>query len=89
MGGVLTPELVDRVAASTGLTPGEAARVIDDVLAYYREDVEGYVRRRHAYLQAHGVRNDQAFSMIAEELTHRLVAPPTLSLRQLRRIIYG
>ncbi|MBL8931699.1 MAG: hypothetical protein JNL54_16385 [Kineosporiaceae bacterium] len=85
----MTPEIVDRIAGTTGLTPGEAARVIDDVLAYYREDVDAYVRRRHAHLQAHGVRNEQAFSLIAEELGRRLVAPPELSLRQLRRIVYG
>jgi hypothetical protein len=82
-------ELVDRVAGSTGLTPAEAARVVEDVLAWYREPVEEYVRRRHAHYQLYGKRNPEIFALIAGELADRLVAAPPLSQRQLRRIIYG
>lgn len=82
-------DLVDRVAGSTGLTPAEAARVVEDVLAWYREPVEEYVRRRHAYHRLYGKRNPEIFALIADELASRLVAAPTLSQRQLRRIIYG
>ena len=83
------PDLIARVAGSTGLSDSEAARVIGDVLAHYREPVEEYVRRRHARLQLHGTRNPQIYQTIAEELHERLVAAPPLSERQLRRIIYG
>jgi hypothetical protein len=82
-------DLVDRVAGSTGLTPAEAARVVEDVLAWYREPVEEYVRRRHAYHQLYGKRNTEIFALIADELADRLVAAPPLSQRQLRRIVYG
>ena len=82
-------DLVDRVADSTGLTPAEAARVVEDVLAWYREPVEEYIRRRHAYHQLYGKRNPEIFALIADELADRLVAAPSLSQRQLRRIIYG
>ncbi len=82
-------ELVDRVAGSTGLTPAEAARVVEDVLAWYREPVEDYVRRRHAHHRLYGKRNPEIFELIADELADRLVAAPPLSQRQLRRIIYG
>lgn len=82
-------DLVNRVAESTGLNPSEARRVIEDVLAWYAEPVEEYVRRRHRQLQTYGVRNPEAFAQIADELTHRTVAPPHLSERQLRRIVYG
>lgn len=81
-------DLVDRVAGSTGLSPGEAARVVEDVLAWYREPVEDYVRRRHAHHQLYGKRNAEIFKLIAAELATRLVAAPALSERQLRRIIY-
>jgi exonuclease VII large subunit len=81
--------LIDRVADSTGLTPGEAARVVEDVLAWYREPVEDYVRRRHAHHQLYGKRNPEIFALIADELAHRAVAAPTMSERQLRRIVYG
>jgi hypothetical protein len=82
-------ELVDRVSGSSGLTPAEAARVIEDVLAWYREPVEAYVRRRHAHHHLYGRRNPEIFALIAGELAGRVVAAPTLSERQLRRIIYG
>jgi hypothetical protein len=82
-------DLVDRLADSTGLTPAEAARVVEDVLAWYREPVEEYVRRRHAYHRLYGKRNPEIFALIADELADRLVAAPPLSQRQLRRIIYS
>jgi hypothetical protein len=83
------PELIDRVAGSAGLTQAEAARVVQDVLAWYREPVEDYVRRRHAQHHLYGRRNAEVFELIAAELAGRLVAPPRLSQRQLRRIVYG
>jgi hypothetical protein len=83
------PELVERVAASAGLSAAEAARVIEDVVAFHAEPVEEYVRRRHAQLKTYGARNPQIFARIAEELAGRVVAAPTLTERQLRRIVYG
>lgn len=82
-------DLVAHVAASTGLTPAEAARVIGDVVAYYATPVEEIVRRRHAELKIHGAKNPEIFARIAAELEHRVVAAPRLSERQLRRMIYG
>ncbi|WP_404388294.1 hypothetical protein [Humibacillus xanthopallidus] len=82
-------DLVARVAGSTGLSEAEAARVIGDVLAHYAEPVEDFVRRRHSALQLRGTRNPAIYRTIAGELSQRLVAAPTLSERQLRRIIYG
>lgn len=82
-------ELVERVAESTGLNPAEAARVVDDVVAWHAESVTDYVRRRHAELHLHGVRNTEAFATIARELRARVFAAPELTERQLRRLVYG
>ena len=83
------PALVAHVVATTSLTPGEAARVIDDVIAFHAQPVEDYVRARHANLRTYGAKNPEIFARIAEELAQRVVAAPELSERQLRRIIYG
>lgn len=83
------PDLVAHVVATTSLTPGEAARVIEDVIAFHARPVEDYVRSRHAHLKTYGARNPEIFSRIAEELGERVVAPPPLTERQLRRIVYG
>jgi hypothetical protein len=88
MGGV-DAELISRVSASTGLSPGEAARVVADIIGWYQEPVEFYVRRRHAHLRKYGRRNNEIFAVIGAELAERLVAAPALSERQLRRIVYG
>lgn len=74
---------------TTPLGRGEAARVVLDVLAYFDETVEEFVRRRHRELQARGLTNPEIFERITGELPYRAVAPPQLSLRQLRRIVYG
>jgi len=86
---VTDADLVARIATSTGLSPAEAARVVEDVLAWYREPVEEYVRRRHASLRTYGRRNEEIYAQIAAELRERLVAAPELSERQVRRVIYG
>jgi hypothetical protein len=82
-------ELVEYLVRSCSLKPAEAARVIADVLGYYAEEPEEYVRRRHRELKARGLTNDQAFGQISAEMPLRRYAPPDFSLRQLRRIVYG
>ena len=81
--------LIDHLVATTGLPPAEAARVIEDVVAYFDEPVEAYVRRRHSQLKTYGAKNDAIYAQLAEELRRRVVAAPQLSERQLRRLIYG
>jgi hypothetical protein len=82
-------ELVEQVSRTTGLTPEDARRVVADVLAFFTETTEEYVRRRHRELQIYGVRNDSIFAQLATELRHWPVRSPELSARQLRRIVYG
>ncbi len=81
-------DLVQHVVASTGLPPATAARVISDVIGYFAETTEQFVRRRHAELHRHH-RNDDVWGLIATELGGRRVAAPPVSPRQLRRIVYG
>jgi ribosomal protein L18E len=83
-------ELIDHLTHTSALSEREAARVVADVLTYFSEPTEAYVRRRHAELKARsGLTNDEIFQRIAAELPGRRVAPPELSLRQLRRMVYG
>ncbi|OIJ26462.1 hypothetical protein UG56_012125 [Nocardioides luteus] len=90
MGGVNAEQaLIDHLVATTGLPPTEAGRVIEDVVAYFDEPVEAYVRRRHSQLKTYGAKNDAIFAQLAEELRARVVAAPRLTERQLRRLIYG
>ena len=85
----IPPDLVRHVAASTGLPPPTAARVIADVIAYFGETTEQFVRRRHAELRRLQFNNDQIWVAIEAELAQHPVAAPELTQRQLRRIVYG
>jgi len=82
-------DLIDHLVRTTPLHRGEATRVVLDVLAYFDETTEEFVRRRHRELQAKGLVNPEIFARIGEELPYRAVAPAELSPRQLRRIVYG
>jgi hypothetical protein len=82
-------ELVRHVVASTGLSPETAARLVADVIAYFGETAEQFVRRRHAELRRRHYGNARIWPVIAAELAERRVSAPELSERQLRRIVYG
>ena len=85
----LPPDLVRYLAASTDLPSATAVRVIADVVAYFSETIEEFVRRRHGELQRRQYKNDEIWPVIAVELAQRRFAAPDLSERQLRRIVYG
>ena len=63
--------------------------MLDDVFALMDETVEQYVTRRHLELQRDGLRNDQIFVRLAEECASWRFRAPSLTTRQLRRIVYG
>nr|WP_211176915.1 hypothetical protein [Pseudonocardia acidicola] len=81
--------MITHLVRSTPLSANEAARVVAEVLGYFGEPVEDFVRRRHAELQSRGLTNNRIFEQVGAELAARRVAPPSLSARQLRRIVYG
>ncbi|KRB78345.1 hypothetical protein ASE01_03445 [Nocardioides sp. Root190] len=83
------PQLLRHVEESSGLSPTEARRLVEDVLAFHDETLEDWVRRRHAELKTYGEKNVEIFPRLREELRGHVVAAPELSERQLRRMIYG
>jgi hypothetical protein len=82
-------DLARYLAASTGLPPSTAVRVIADVTTYFSETIEDFVRRRHTELRRGQRKNDEIWPVIAAELSQRRFAAPGLSERQLRRLVYG
>ncbi len=82
-------DLARYLAASTGLPQSTAMRVIADVTTYFGETIEEFVQRRHAELQRAQRKNDEIWPVIAAELRQRRFPAPSLSDRQLRRLVYG
>lgn len=80
---------MDHLARTTALPLPTATRVVEEVVAYFNEPAETFVRRRHRELQRSGLANAEIFDVIAAELEGRPVAAPEMSERQIRRVIYG
>ena len=82
-------DLVRHVAASTGLDEATATRVVADVVAYFGQTVEDFVRQRHSELKDLNQRNDDIWPRLAAEVSDRRFLVGDLTERQLRRIVYG
>lgn len=82
-------DLIDHLTRSTPLDRATAARVVDEVVAYFAEPLEALVRRRHRELQRAGLANAEIYTRITAELAERPVAAPELTERQIRRLVYG
>lgn len=76
-------------ARQYGLDSAVSEQLIDEVCSFYRQTPEQFVRDRHQQLQRAGKPNAEIYQLLARELEQRLFASPTLSDRQIRRIIYG
>lgn len=81
--------LLDHLQRALPLRRSEAERVVAEVVEWFAESPDVFVRRRHRELQARGVPNAEAYTRIAEELAARPVPGPQLTERQVRRVIYG
>jgi polyhydroxyalkanoate synthesis regulator phasin len=82
-------DLVDRLVHMSRLSRSEAAHLVDEVLAFFDEPLEEFVRRRHGALQRNGCSNRESFARVQEEVAQRRFRVARLTERQIRRLIYG
>ncbi len=82
-------ELVDYLSENSSLTSTESRRVVAEVVAFFAETAETFVKRRHLELKQSGYQNAVIYTLIQEELTDRCFSAPVFSTRQIRRVIYG
>jgi hypothetical protein len=71
------------------LEPEKLALLLEDLWAFTEETAEEFVRRRHGELQREGLRNELSYRRLGAEAAAGRFRCPSLSLRQVRRIIYG
>ena len=82
-------ELIDHLCRNSRLTADEAEHVVNEVLAYFSDTPDEFLRARHQELQALGGSNTEIYASLQQELElHRFRSKP-LSTRQIRRAIYG
>ena len=63
--------------------------LLEDLGEYFSADPKEFICRRHMELQREGLRNEDIYGRIHKELESRRFAAAELSIRQIRRIIYG
>lgn len=82
-------ELLEHICNHSSLTPDEANRLVQEILAFYDESSGSFIRRRHHELQKSGMSNATIYEFIANELTHHRFTTEPMTIRQIRRTIYG
>ena len=82
-------ELIQHLANVSGLPTSQLQHLIAEIVSYYSEPLEEYVRKRHHQLQSAGYSNALAFTRIQQEVQERRFPAAKLSERQLRRMVYG
>lgn len=78
-----------RLSALFDLPPERAAQVVDEVLDALDQTLDDYIASRHGELQRLGLKNDEIYAQLAREVAGWRFVAPTLSVRQIRRKIYG
>ncbi len=91
MGGVSTPseEAALRLQQLLGLSVEDATRAVAETVDCFRFEVDEYIAARHRELSELGLRNEALLPKIQHELRALRFRAPALSLRQIRRRVYG
>ena len=79
----------ERLERLLGLAPPQAQRAIAETLDCFRQGVDEYIAERHRELQTQGLPNPAIYDTIGRELSVLRFTAPALSVRQIRRRIYG
>jgi hypothetical protein len=85
----MTRERLSYLEEKYGLDRDELGSLLEDLWTFTDETVEDFVSRRHGELQRGGLRNEAIYRRLAAEAAAGRFKGPALSLRQVRRIIYG
>ena len=82
-------ELIDHLCRQGAIDAHAAGRLLDEILAFYDETPDAFIRRRHRELQLAGFANAAIYRALLEEIPTRRFAAGPRSERQIRRAIYG
>jgi hypothetical protein len=80
---------VRHLAQTYSLDETLVRRLGEEFLALTEPTVREFVVRSHLRYQAQGLRNDEIFKRLREEVSRRRFRVETPTERQIRRLIYG
>lgn len=85
----LDEEFEKHLLQSYSLERNDLYRLLDDLAGAFDISVEDYIQKRHASLQKEGKRNVAIYEILRNEIRKQHFLGPELSIRQIRRAIYG
>ena len=81
--------LARHLTGTTGLSLADAEHLVSEVFDLFGQTVDEFVVATHAELQQEGYSGEAIYRQIQEELRAWRFAAKSLSIRQIRRRIYG
>ncbi|MGL1891198.1 MAG: hypothetical protein OCD02_06190 [Spirochaetaceae bacterium] len=75
--------------SSYSLEQNELYQLLDELSGAFDSSVENYIQRRHVSLQKEGKKNATIYEILQKEIRAQRFRGPDLSVRQIRRAIYG
>ena len=85
----LNEELENYILSSYSLNKSDLYRLLDDLSGIFNDSVEEYIHKRHVFMQKEGKKNNEIYQILQKEIRSHRFLGPELSIRQIRRIIYG
>ncbi len=85
----LNDDFLNYLLANHSIEKKELIRLLDDISGALDSTVQDYIQERHFTLQKEGKRNSEIYSQLQKEIKNLRFVAPDLSVRQIRRIIYG
>ena len=85
----LSPAFIQHLLRVVDVSERDLQKLVLELVDHWSETTEEFVLRRHRELQREGVPNRVVYGQIADELIGRPVRVDPLTVRQVRRIIYG
>ncbi len=74
---------------SFSLDDRELSRLLDEINSFYGLEMKEFVQLRHVQLKNEGWQNAEIYKQLQQEIEDRRFKAGGISLRQIRRIIYG
>lgn len=82
-------ELTRHLCQNYGFNSDAAEKLVSEIVSYFSQTAEDFIRQRHRELQNAGQTNNSVFRQIQSELEGRRFPAPQYTERQIRRVIYG
>ena len=77
------------IISSFNINEKDFDRLFEEFLSYFGETAEQFIMKRHLQLRDKGMKNEDIYLKLLDEIKFIRFKSPELSPRQIRRIIYG